>query len=71
MTPKQVRAIMFEKPESITRIATSRGIHEIWIYGSHKDARMAIHFERLRSKPRSTSKVVNVTREPAAKNARR
>lgn len=71
MTQKQVREIMFGAPDSITRVATKRTVHEIWVYGTRAQTRQAIHFKRQYLEPPAQARVVNVTRTRAAPRARR
>lgn len=71
MTQQQVRAVMFGAPDSVTRVATRRVVHEVWVYGTRAQSRLAIHFERPHHVPRDQAKVVNVTRTAAPRRGRR
>eukprot|EP00913_Durusdinium_trenchii_P008987 g8453.t1 len=66
MSPKQVRAAMIGPPDAITRVASRRTVHEIWVYGTRAESRWAIHFQRPHTVPPAQAQVVNVSRIAAA-----
>jgi len=60
MNTKQVRRAKLGPPTSVTRLASRRGFHEIWIYGKANESRQAVHFLRNKSEPRTAARVIAV-----------
>jgi hypothetical protein len=65
MTPMQVRRVMAGTPKTIHRAATSGTINEVWLFQQANGRRLAVHFRRFRTQPRSEARVQSVSKLPA------